>query len=149
MTRSWVLVTLAILTASCSPPLAKIFNGLGQTTSRALQLPPGPINFPMEIQGVTFDQARKILLTVEVLRQGKVVKKIVDCRAFTISHHATSGTRSGGQVQHAAECTLTVPAPGADQIRVSTRLDGGTAQVQGMYVHVRKGAGLLGGLFGG
>jgi hypothetical protein len=143
----WVLVALATLAAGCSSPVATIFAPLGKTASQKLELPPGPLCFPTEIQGVTYDQTRKILVTVKVLRKGKVVASVIDCRGYSINHHATSGTRSGHSVQRTTECALTVPTRGADQIMVSTRLDSGTATVQGLRVQVHQGEGLLCGIF--
>jgi hypothetical protein len=150
MDRRTPLTALALLltclAAGCATPEAKIFAPLGKPATRKLTLETGPYCFHTEVGSYSFDGACKILVSVEVLRRSKVIARLTDCRGYSFSHFKTSGSRNGGH-QYTAECALTVPAPGGDQIKVSTRLDAGTATVKGLYVQVYAGEGWLCGTF--
>ena len=137
--RRWILPTLALLGVGCTPPIAVVEVELGGSASEPMRLVGGQVvNFPVEISGIRYDDARNVLLSVEARRDGEAVATLRSCRAYTISHHGTSGYTSGG-TQHSYDCQMTLPDGGADELQLSTKLDVGSATIDELLVHVRDG----------
>lgn len=139
MTRRARSVVLLALVCGCTPSLTEVELELGATQTTAVDLPPGPVSFSMQIASYRYDQAQDVLLTVEALRDGSVKASVVACHAFMINNHPTRGSRSNNSHQRAADCWLTIPKGGADELRFATSLDAGTATMEGMRVFVREG----------
>lgn len=124
--------------SGCGKTLASVDTEIGQTTTASVSLRPGAsLFFPLSTTWVSYDDAQYILLRVELLKDARVVQTI-DCIGYSFS---SRGSRSGcgtGSTQSVRDCQAIVPAAGADSVRVSTRLNAGTASVKGLTVSVKE-----------
>lgn len=136
--RLRVGVVLLLSGSACGAGLAAVDTELGQTTTAPLVLAAGTsVVFPVSATWVSFDQAKWMLLRVELLKGGSVVGT-VDCKGYSFSRSGstTSGCGSGG-TQTFEDCHAVIPQDGVDSVRVSTKTDAGTASMRGLRVLVR------------
>lgn len=121
--------------AACTRPVAQVQTDLGETTMVAATLRAGAaLEFQVGTTWVSYEEASDILLTIELMRAGAVVSK-VECRGYSFSNRSRSGCGTG-HTTTSRDCDATVPAGGADGLRVSSRTNAGRASVIGLTVSV-------------
>ena len=122
---------------SCGKLVTSVpFSALGTTTEAAVQIAAGTrLTFPVYAKEYSYSGSGYLLIDVELVRDGAVVDRM-SCRGFEFEGEAGGGCQT---THDNAECTMTVPAGGAQAVRVAARLErpATSARLDGLAVEVR------------
>jgi hypothetical protein len=117
------------------------YERVGATQEVPLTLKGGTqIHFAVYAERYSYRGRNQVMLDVELLKGGAVIDVVdrMSCAGWTIRGKSKSG---GGckTTRYNSDCTMTVPAGGADAVRVATRLmNGNEASFTGLQVLVRQ-----------
>jgi len=130
-----------MLLPMCGESVTRIpLEGVGESGEVKMRFDEGTkLGFGVIVNGkYSYTDSRGIQLEIELLRKGKVVEGTT-CRGMSFTKNGNGKASGCGCYSRSfAICDVTVPEGGVTAVRVKTHLDGGSAEMSGLEIDVRR-----------